>query len=160
MERWGEIEVKFLARKCVQMKREQADKSCTDGVGGWLGELECRLSLPHRETLGLTVHSNVHQCRQVHMSAQVLLHSFSFWPLLSAQTANKRPSVSTLLLNTACITHRHAQWWFSFALYYLWYQFLHWEHQPSGYKIDFFFFCAIQRKMCQIKYKRHLREQG
>lgn len=25
--------MKFLARKCVQMKREQADKLCTDGVG-------------------------------------------------------------------------------------------------------------------------------
>lgn len=25
--------MKFLARKCVQMKREQADKLCTDGAG-------------------------------------------------------------------------------------------------------------------------------
>lgn len=106
MERWGEIEVKFLARKCVQMKREQADKLCSDGVGGWLGELECRLPQPHRRTRGLDAHLYVHRRRKMHenMFTQVLLHSFTsllLWP--SSRTLvrpNKSSTVPLVLLNS------------------------------------------------------------
>lgn len=98
----------------------------------------------------------------VQANAHVCTGTFDLLLLLASPLCPKReqePLCSALLLNTVCITHRRARWRFSFVLYYLWYQFLHLEHQPSGYKIDFFL-CAIQRKMCQIKYKRHLREQG
>lgn len=78
------------------MKREQADKLCTDGVGGWLGELDCSLSLPHWETWGLIIY----QRRQMYKSTQVLGHCFCLQPPIVAQITNE---IFDLLYKDICL---------------------------------------------------------
>lgn len=57
--------MKFLARKCVQMKREQADKLCTDGWEADCGESECRLAPSRRQEPGMLARLRASKSAQV-----------------------------------------------------------------------------------------------
>lgn len=122
--------MKFLARKCVQMKREQADKLCTAVVGGRL--IGGGTGMRAFNATQIDTEQRSSPVRALHRTTtpytQVVLSSARAEPALTSPAGPGCLNPRTSAPLCAAVLLKHT----SFVLIHMHYHFLFWKDQPAG----------------------------